>query len=155
MAQAGRSSRLHDIRVLYLREVRSALRERTIVVNSILIPVLLYPFILWAAFTGLTFVQGQTEGYRSRIMVTGWPQHHAALRREIERDTRFQIVPSMDRATAERQLGSGDLDAVAVFVSPAPDARRAASIASGSPISPSTLMKGSPASVFAAASRAR
>lgn len=121
MAQAGRSSRVHDIRVLYLREIRSALRERTIVVNSLLIPVLLYPFILWAAFTGLTFVQGQTEGYRSRIMVTEWPPHHAALRREIEKDARFQVVPRTDRATAERQLADGDLDAVAVFAAAASD----------------------------------
>ncbi len=115
MAQSGRARQLHDVWVLYLREIRSALRERTIVINSILIPVLLYPFILWVMFTGMTFVQGQTEGYESRMMVTAWPQGHAALKREIERDTKIRLVPAMDPATADRLVRSGDLDAVASF----------------------------------------
>jgi ABC-type Na+ efflux pump permease subunit len=105
---------------LYLREIRSALRERTIVINSILIPILLYPFIMWAMFTGITFVQGQTEGAVSRILVTGWPSGHAALKQQIERDKRFQLVPATDPATAERRVGSGDLDVVAAFVEAAP-----------------------------------
>jgi sodium transport system permease protein len=116
---AGRSSTLRDVWILYRREIRSALRERTIVVNSILIPILLYPFILWAMFTGITFVQGQTEGYVSRIMVSSWPQGHAALKREIERDTRIQLVPPRAAAAADEQVRAGDLDAVAAFVAPA------------------------------------
>jgi len=109
------SRRLHDVWVLYRRELRSALRERTIVVNSVLIPVLLYPFIMWAMFTGITFVQGQTEGFVSRVMVTGWPQAHAELKRNVERDKRIQMMPARDLATAQRQLKTGDLDAVAEF----------------------------------------
>ena len=41
--------RWREIATLYSWEIRSALRERTIVVNSILIPIFLYPFMLWAA----------------------------------------------------------------------------------------------------------
>jgi sodium transport system permease protein len=122
MAPSGTSSRLQDIWVLYRREIRSALRERTIVINSILIPILLYPFMMWAMFTGITFVQGQTEGYVSRIMVTAWPGGHAALRREIERDSKIQLVPVTDPARAEQQVRSGDLDAVAAFLAAAPAA---------------------------------
>jgi ABC-type Na+ efflux pump permease subunit len=122
MAHAGRPSRLQNVWVLYLREIRSALRERTIVINSILIPILLYPFIMWAVFTGITFVQGQTEGAVSRVMVTNWPSGHAVLKQQVERDTRFQLVPATDLATAERQLKGGDLDAVASFAGAAPGA---------------------------------
>jgi hypothetical protein len=46
---------LRDIRVLYSREIRSALRDRTIVTNSILLPILLYPVIIWLVFTGNHF----------------------------------------------------------------------------------------------------
>ena len=122
MAHPGRPSRFQDVWVLYLREIRSALRERTIVINSILIPILLYPFIMWAMFTGITFVQGQTEGAVSRVLVTGWPCGHAAMKHQIERDKRFQLVPATDPATAERRVRSGDLDAVAAFVEAAPGA---------------------------------
>ncbi|HPW56399.1 MAG: hypothetical protein KA072_00675 [Thermoanaerobaculaceae bacterium] len=61
-----------QIRVLWAREMRAALRERSIVVNSILVPVLLYPAILWAAFTGITFVQGQTEEMTAHVAVAMW-----------------------------------------------------------------------------------
>lgn len=60
MSRAPREKpeRLHwsEVGVLYRREWRSALREKSIVVNSILIPVLLYPFLLWAMLTGVTYV---------------------------------------------------------------------------------------------------
>ena len=50
-----------DIRLLYWREIRSALRDRTIVMNSILLPILLYPLIIWLVYTGITFISGQNE----------------------------------------------------------------------------------------------
>ena len=61
--------RWSEIRVLYLRELRSALRERSIVVTSLLLPVLLYPVMLWLMFTGMTFVQGLSEQATSRVAV--------------------------------------------------------------------------------------
>jgi len=48
-----------EIFVLYQREIRSALRERSIVVNSFLIPLFMYPILLWVMFTGMTFIRGQ------------------------------------------------------------------------------------------------
>ena len=58
-----------DIRVLYSRELKSALRERSIVVNSILIPILLYPLLLWLMYSGLSFVSGQRSEMDSRIVL--------------------------------------------------------------------------------------
>ena len=49
--------------VLYRRELRGALRERAIVVNSILLPIFLYPLILWLMFSAIVFVEGLSEGF--------------------------------------------------------------------------------------------
>jgi sodium transport system permease protein len=71
---------LTEIRLLYVRELRSALRERAIVVNGILMPVFLYPVLLWVMFTGITFVEGLNEGFTSRVVVEGaLPPAHASL----------------------------------------------------------------------------
>lgn len=99
------------------REVRSALREKTIVVNSVLMPIFLYPFFLWAAFTGITFVQGRTESFTSRIAVPAWPAGHAALRRDWEQDDGISLVPGVrDAAAAEAAIRAGELDAMVEFV---------------------------------------
>ena len=69
-----------EIRLLYVRELRSALRERAIVVNGILMPVFLYPVLLWVMFTGITFVEGLNQGFTSRVVVEGsLPPAHASL----------------------------------------------------------------------------
>ena len=36
-------------------ELRSALRDRTIVINSVVLPFILYPVVLWAVFSGILF----------------------------------------------------------------------------------------------------
>jgi hypothetical protein len=66
-----------DIRTLYVREMRSALRERGIVVNSIVIPIVLYPLLMWLIFTGLTYVSGQTAGLTSYVMLRNLPEAHS------------------------------------------------------------------------------
>src|SRR5216684_4161480 len=81
-----------QVRILYLRELRAAFREKTIVLNSILIPIFLYPFLMWAVFTGLTFVMGQTESFVSRVVVTNWPASHPKLRLNLERDDHLQLA---------------------------------------------------------------
>jgi len=102
--------------VLYSREVRSALRERTIVVNSILMPILLYPFILWAMFTGIMFVRGQTEGFLSRVAVVGTPSEHARFLSRLERDDKIELRKgAVAVAQAEREIEAGTLDALVEF----------------------------------------
>ena len=112
---------LSDIWVLYAREARAALRERTIVTNSILIPILLYPFMLWAMFTGITFVMGQTEAFVSRVAVAGLPAEHAALLRDFEHDEKVEIRRDLDAAAATGLVERGELDALVEFLPPEGD----------------------------------
>lgn len=60
-----------DVRVLWGREVRGALRERSVVVNSILLPVVLYPVLLWIEISALGFVAGLAERSSARVAVLG------------------------------------------------------------------------------------
>lgn len=107
-----------QVGILYARELRAALRERNIVINSLLIPLLLYPFLLWIAFTGMMFVQGQTEGYRSRVLVPKWPEGHRELRSGLEREESIDLF-ELEAAAArdpERSLREGTLDAWVEFL---------------------------------------
>ncbi len=47
--------------MLTRRELRSAYRETSVVLYSVLLPLLLYPFLLWLMVTALTFIEGQQE----------------------------------------------------------------------------------------------
>lgn len=101
---------------LYRRELRGALRERNIVLNSVLLPLFLYPFILWALLTGLLFVQGQTQGMLSRIAVNEWPQGHPGLRQAFQRHPQISLHPPGENPDLNRELLSGKLDALIQFV---------------------------------------
>ncbi len=110
----------HDIRLLYLRELRAALRERGIVVNSILIPLFLYPVMLWMMMSAFSFVRGQEERFVSRIALPELPAAHAGLRAELEEDERVELVaPPADPAAA---IAGGEVDAVARLLPPEPGA---------------------------------
>lgn len=52
---------LRDVLVLTQREMRSAFRETSVVLYSVLLPLLLYPFLLWLMVTAMTFIEGQQE----------------------------------------------------------------------------------------------
>jgi sodium transport system permease protein len=105
--------RWSDVRILYLRELRAALRERHIVVNSILIPVFLYPVILWLVYTGVAFVTGQGLAFSSRVMLQGLPAEHQRLRSQLEAERRIELTAAEDPGAALRE---GSLDAVVEFV---------------------------------------
>jgi len=101
-----------DIYILYLRELKSALRERSIVVNSILIPILLYPLLLWLAYTGVAFVSGQTSEMDSRIVMVDLPPMHQQLKSAFTRDTHIKLIDSKD---PQKALESGSVDAIVEF----------------------------------------
>lgn len=104
---------------MFLREWRGALRERTIVVNSILIPIFLYPFLLWLAFTGMMFVMGQAEGARVRVPAPNWPAAHPKLRLKLEHDPGIDWVARAGAATdLEAQVKAGKIDAAIEFLPP-------------------------------------
>lgn len=96
-----------------MREIRSALRDRTIVTNSVLLPVLLYPLIVWLVYTAVTFVSGQNEHLRSLIMLKDVPAAHAMLKREFETD---KSVVLTDSANPSMDIRNGRLDAFVEFV---------------------------------------
>lgn len=126
-----------QIGILYRRELRSALRERTIVVNGILIPIFMYPIMLWAMFTGMTFVQGINEGFVSRVAVETEPQPvHSALLDSLRARDDIELIgvpedaegaeTARDETTTgestgpgpsgwEEGLAAGEIDAIVAF----------------------------------------
>src|SRR5262245_6423634 len=106
---------LRAIRILYWREIRSALRDRTIVTNSILLPIFLYPLIIWLVYTGITFVSGQNEELKSRISLKNVPAAHAILKKEFERDESVVLVTTTNPA---EDLRTGAVDAIVEFLPP-------------------------------------
>ena len=106
-----------EVWLVYAREMRGAVRERAIVINSILLPMLLYPFLLWAAFTGVLFVTGQTEGFISRVVVLHWPKAHPKLQVNLQRNQHLELLELEDPpAVLEQKLRQGRLDGLAEFL---------------------------------------
>ncbi|TYT75116.1 ABC transporter permease [Desulfobotulus mexicanus] len=102
--------------ILFVREARPALRDKTIVVNAILLPLLLYPFILWVVLTGMAFVQGQTEGLVSRIVIEGLPAEHSELNKMLEKEKSISLQPlDTDLEMLQGRIRQGDLDLLMVF----------------------------------------
>lgn len=106
-----------DVWILYRRELRSALRERAIVVNSILMPIFLYPLMLWIMFSGIVFVQGLSSREESRIALFGLPEAHAEIRDSLEAIE--QVVLEEDVETTEEAadlVREGELEAAVEFL---------------------------------------
>lgn len=105
---------LREIGILYRHELRSALRERTIVVNGILIPIFMYPLLLWGMFTAVSFVQGLNDGFTSRVVVEGQlPAIHSSLRDSLAALPGLGIEEDVeDPGTA---VAEGRLDAIVRF----------------------------------------
>ncbi|HSG49352.1 MAG TPA: ABC transporter permease subunit, partial [Longimicrobiales bacterium] len=111
--------------ILYTRELRSALRERTIVVNSLLMPVFLYPVLLWVMFSALTFVQGLNEGFTSRVVLTNAvPAGHEGLLDSLQAREDMVMLGEMGEEEALSLLREGEADAVVTFVPPPPEGLR-------------------------------
>lgn len=112
-----------DIRILYVRELRSALRERNIVMNSILLPVFMYPLMLWLIYTGISFVSGQTAGMTSRVMLRDLPEQHQALQRELAAERLIALETVAEPKTA---ISEGALDVLVEFLPPPAEATQLA-----------------------------
>lgn len=121
-AQPGHSGLdWRQVRILYLREIRAALREKTIVLNSILIPVFLYPFLLWAVLSGMMFVMGQSEGFVCHVQVAQWPRDHAVLRHRLESDRHLKFTETQEPTALSRpesEIREGSLDLFLEFLPP-------------------------------------
>lgn len=109
-----------QVLTIYLHELRSALRERNIVVYSIVIPIVMYPAMLWAAFAGLSFVRGQAERFPSRVAVLDVPSEHLELADSLEANEEIEsMVWYRGADDALAAIARGDLDALLVFEGPA------------------------------------
>ena len=74
------------IRLLYLSELRAALRERAVLINGILIPLLMYPLMMWVMFSGILFVTARFESFASRVEIAGLPAEHRGLLERLEEE---------------------------------------------------------------------
>jgi sodium transport system permease protein len=111
-----------DIWILYRMELRSALRERAIVVYSILLPIFLYPVMLWVMFTAMTFIQGVTEGYTSRVVVVGEPPAvHEVLVDSLDATSGVELILGMAEEDALQLVQGGEADALMTFRAPEPE----------------------------------
>jgi sodium transport system permease protein len=110
--------RVADIRTLYVRELRSALRERNIVINSILLPIFLYPLMLWIGYSVITFVAGQSELVPSRVMFDNLPVAHSEFSALIESEDTLEPTTTSDPEAAIRD---GSLDLLVRFLEPRED----------------------------------
>ncbi|HLQ76007.1 MAG TPA: ABC transporter permease [Terriglobia bacterium] len=104
---------LRDIRILYIREIRSALRDRSIVTSSILVPILLYPLILWLAYTAFTFVSGQSADLKSRVALKNVPAVHSLLQQQLRSDPKIELRTAQD---PQSDIRNGKLDAMVEFL---------------------------------------
>lgn len=110
---------LSQVWILYRRELGAAVRERSIVVNSILLPVFLYPVVLWLTFSALTFVEGLSEGYASRVAVFDLPAAHSALRDSLRSWSDLELIEDFSSPVGAREaIREGDLDAAIEFLPP-------------------------------------
>lgn len=112
------------IRLLYLSELRSALRERSVLINGILVPLLMYPLMMWVMFSGILFVTARFESFASRVEIAGLPAEHRGLLERLEEDggqieiTEVDAPPASDaayREEVEDRLLAGELDAALIF----------------------------------------
>jgi sodium transport system permease protein len=116
---------LREIGILYRHELRSALRERSIVINGILIPIFMYPLLLWGIFTAVTFVQGLNDGFTSRIVVEGegqLPAMHSPLIDSLRSLPNVEVLDDVEEPRAA--LAEGRVDALLTLL-PAADASAA------------------------------
>jgi ABC-type Na+ efflux pump permease subunit len=89
-----------------------------VVINTVLVPVLLYPLMLWLLINGIMFVQGQTEGLVSRVEVATLPPEHQDLLARIGENEKIEIEspPAAGAPAAiETRITSGELDAALVL----------------------------------------
>ena len=111
---------LRGIGTLYRRELLSALRERSIVVNSILIPVFLYPVLLWVMFNAIVFVSGLSREMASRVAILNLPSSHSEIRDSLLERGGVEIDDSVaSLAEGVEKVRGAELDAIVEFLPPA------------------------------------
>jgi sodium transport system permease protein len=110
---------LRQIWILYRHEVRSALRDRSIVAMSIVIPLVMYPLLLWATFAAMNFVEGQAERLTSRIAVLDAPAPHAVFLDSMAANGRIAVTEwTQGEAAGREAVARGRIDVFVQFEAP-------------------------------------
>jgi len=108
-----------QVLTIYAHELRCALRERNIVIYSIVLPIVMYPVLLWAMFAGIQFVQGQNDRLQSRVALAGLPEEHRALADSLDDEDGIEVVPWEDtQDEAVSAIADGRLDVFVEFAEP-------------------------------------
>ncbi len=95
---------LETLWLLYRRELRSTLRERNVLLYVVVVPLLLYPFLIWLAMSAVSVLTAEQDRTPLRIVISGQePQLERAL--ELEK---FVLTESQD---PRADLTSGKIDA--------------------------------------------
>jgi ABC-type Na+ efflux pump permease subunit len=117
--------RFDHVTRLVRAELRGALRERNVLVATVFVPLVLYPAIIWATITGLTYVRGQSEDFVSRVVLDA---HGVAaspmldsIRLSLEGDESIRLVSPSPYEPREALL-SGELDLLVIVELPGPEA---------------------------------
>ena len=95
------------------------------VVNSILLPIVLYPLLLWVQFSAMAFVAGLSESTASRVAVLDPPSAHPVLMDSLTGASRIEVIPAtgIPLDALLDALRRGEYDAVVAFSPPRPAAR--------------------------------
>lgn len=96
-----------------------ALRERNTVINSLLIPIFLYPVLFWLILSIFLYIEGSNAGKQSRVQLLALPAAHAALREQLAKTKGIRLVNTgRDGQQARRLLAQGQLDLLVEFLPP-------------------------------------
>ncbi len=81
---------LHNIRTIYLKEIRETLRDKRTLFLTLFLPVLLYPLLMLGMSQAVILQIGNLEKKKSRIGLCG---EYPALKEVLAKEDRFEIVP--------------------------------------------------------------
>ncbi|MBS2040138.1 ABC transporter permease subunit [bacterium] len=95
---------LQTLWILYLREMRSTLRERNVILYVVVVPLLLYPFLIWLAMSAVSVLTAEQDRTPLRVVLSG---KEPLLARALEHE-RFTLIESNDPMA---DLNSGVVDA--------------------------------------------
>lgn len=113
-----------EVWLFFQREIRMAFRDRTSVINGILVPVFLYPVLMWLIFNAVILVMGGVEKQPLQVAVVGLPPDHREVARRIDRLTRVtRFKEPLSAEQLRKGVNAGEIDAGLVFRGAEPEGR--------------------------------
>ena len=85
------------------------MREKNILLYTLLVPALLYPLLVWLTMTVTSFLVGQSESTPARVAILALPEEHRGLEVSIRKTP---LLDLKELANPEQQLAERNLDAL-------------------------------------------